>query len=231
MTEQLGKWASRNALKRADTSTSVGQRMTEYRTRKEKVNAFGDDAAAQAAAREANRIASPAVQRVQKIGNTVLTPELVAAREARDKSLADAKNAQTVMSQAEKIDPESHKAIMAWWMAKTPEFYPSPFNLESLSNGLSEHWLLTGKPITPDILQGVYEYLKENNHLERRNARRGEAAARMYPFPTRADVTVRVPTTTQQRPKYTSSSEQRAELKKLPLDVLARQARANYKKG
>jgi hypothetical protein len=225
------KWGAKNALKRADTSTSVGQRITEYRTRKQdKVNAFGDDAAAQAAARESNRTALPAVApKVQRtLGGRIMSQDVADAKAAFERDRANIQTAKNAVGKVTSYDRETNIAIAEAWKNRTPDFYPSVFNITNLNNLMTKVLHTTDHQYGIALLEACFKWLNENGYMEKRNRIRGEAAAKVYPV---YDETVYVKSSAPQRNANVITTEERARLKAIPLDELARQARANYKKG
>jgi hypothetical protein len=223
------KWAERNLIKRVELETGWGTRATELRTRKDKVNAFGDDTAAKVAAAEANRTAAPSTERVQRTATgSRMTPELIAAKAAFEQSRADAKAGKAQVAKLTEFDQQTSEAIAQSWMLGTPSFYASQFNVENLHNKMLEVLYTSSTPFGIPLFNACFKWMNENGYMERKNRIRGEAAAKVYPVFDRTPILL--PTTAQQ-PTYVITPEERSELKKLPLDELARRAHANYKKA
>lgn len=225
------KWGAKNALKRINIETSVGQRLTEVRTRKDKVNVFGDDAAAQAATRETNRTASPAVTaKVQRtLGGRIMSQDVAAAKAAFEQERADIKAGNTALNKMNAIDRETSTVIAQAWMDANPAFYASNFNIANLHNKMLEVLHTERYPFGIPLFNACFKWLSANGYLEKQNRIRGEAAAKVYPVFDRDTVYVRA--TVPQRNANIVTPEERARLKAIPLDELARQARAMNKKG
>jgi hypothetical protein len=226
-----GKWAKRDAIKRINAETSVGQRMTEARTVAPSEdgkprNAFGDRADGKAVATPVVPIVNPARTK----GGVVEGSELTAARQAYmdgRKQAADAKVLGTQV-QALATDPETAQAIFKGWMSATPSFHPSDFNLESMSNALTEMTLRTGRPLSVGLLNEVLAHLKNNNFLESARPLRGEAAAELYPQYVEPQTNVHVPA--RQLNSTVIDPAEREALRNVPLDELAKRVRAGYKR-
>ena len=63
-------------------------------------------------------------------------------------------------------DAETVGALLKQWMSETAGFIPTEFNKQSLVNAVDE-CLYVGDSISIKLLNTIFEYLVEHNHLER----------------------------------------------------------------
>jgi hypothetical protein len=229
-----GKWAKRDAGKRINAETSIGQRMTEARTVASSEdgkprNAFGDRADGKPVAAPVVEVAP--VQTIRINGRVYTDPKLIAAKQASDAAKAQAANAKVRDAQFAAIadDSETSEAVVSMWLIQHPEFIQTDHNITSLQNALTEFLSKTRQAISIPILNDVFSHLFSNNFLESARPLRGQPVARLYP--AWEDTDSAQPVAQRRINAQVITAEERQALRNVPLADLAKQVRAGYRKS
>lgn len=201
---------------KVDIESSIGDRL--------KLARSGDTSAALPKPVVQTKVAPP-----RSAGGAVLTPELVAMRDAAKASRENVRAEQARMQQAVAVaqDPDTVRAILSSWLQNTPSFFQSEFNLTNVENAL-QHMVLAGRAISIGLLNEVHAYLSENNYLEKAVRVRGQSAARVFQAPPEPEPDS-VYRGRQVQIYSAPTAEERKALKAVPLRDLARQVRAGYR--
>jgi hypothetical protein len=162
-------------------------------------------------------------------GGVVEGADLTAAREAYVNGRKQAADAKVRDAQFAAIadDNETSEAVVSMWLLQHPEFIQTEHNIKSLENALTEFLAKTTQAISISILNDVFAHLRDNNLLEKARPVRGEPAAQLYPAwqdtesaqPVQRRINAQVVT-----------AEERQAPRNVPLDELAKQVRAGYKR-
>jgi hypothetical protein len=207
-------WNSRPKHK-VDIETSVGDRLAKARS--------GE---VSAAVPEPVKQVKKAPQRTA--GGAVMSEELVAMRDAARQSHKDARGEKTRTEQMIAIaqDTATVQAICLSWMQQTPAFIQTEHNLSNMANAL-QRMVAAGKPISISVLNDTFNYLYENNFMEKATRVRGQAAARVIaPLPEETEEVYRGRTVQRFAPP---TAEEKKALKALPMHELALQVRKGYR--
>jgi hypothetical protein len=215
MAQRQGYVWGKKPKHKVDIESSIGDRLTRARS--------GDVSAAIPEPVKQVKNAPP-----RSAGGAVLTPELVAMRDAARQSHKDARTEKSRTEQMIAIaqDTATVQAIFSSWMAQTPAFVQTEHNLNNMANAL-QRMVAAGKPISIPVLNDIFNYLYENNFLEKATRVRGQAAARVIaPLPEETDEVYRGRTVQVFAPP---TAEEKARLKAMPMHELALQVRKGYR--
>ena len=119
-------------------------------------------------------------------GGTPTSPDVEAARNAWNAEKQNRQEDRVRDSRFNSVmaDLDTVGALVKQWISQTPEFIPTDFNKESLSNSVNE-CLLSGDSISIKLLNTIFEYLVANNHLQNAgHARRARGQGIMVGAPT-----------------------------------------------
>ncbi|MGH9684456.1 MAG: hypothetical protein ACRD4S_12710 [Candidatus Acidiferrales bacterium] len=116
-------------------------------------------------------------------GRKYTDPKLIEAKQAVEQEKADRANEAQLRNRVSALSQSkaSLQALLVGWLKSTPSFFPSNFNVTSLSNAVTKVVATDGREVSVELFNEVFEWLTANNYLEKIMRRRGEPAPQMFP--------------------------------------------------
>ncbi len=178
--------------------------------------------------RDLSAASAPAPRRT--LNGKIESLDVAAARAAMEQGKIDAAHAALVRSRFNAVaqDTKSCAMLFEGWAARKTEFYPSPFNRESMTRAVSHVMQVSGREFGVALLDEVFDHLVANNFLEARIRYRGGRPANMYPEYVPEGRAV-APTAPIRRVVAEPTLPEGQNAKTMPLDELAKLVRAGYK--